>query len=254
MNLNRKTELDLVAKKMASQFREELHLTPMMPISIHQTVKLKNIQTLFRPMNDGSSGMAMKVKSEDGVEHLFMLINTNKSLGRQRFTCCHELYHLLFQDSFAFVKEYGSEFVDKDEKEYIADCFASYLILPEDGLERSIPDNEMKKDAISLATLLSIEHKFRCSRTTLLNRLKRKELISSERYDLFATGVINSALSYGFSTELYEKTGKTEFVGDYNIKARSLFDDGKISLTKYEELLGSIGINISDKPDDDGEI
>lgn len=55
--------------------------------------------------------------------------------------------------------------------------------------------------------------------------------------------VIKSALEFGYSTELYLPTKKKELVGDYNIKARELYDKGLISQAKYYQLLDDMGIN-----------
>lgn len=254
MNLTRKNELRQEARIKAELFRDELHLTANMPISIHRTVKEKNIQTFFRPMDDQSSGMAIKIPDVHGLGHTFMMINTSKALGHQRFTCCHELYHLLFQDKFDCIKEKTGVFEVKDENEFLADWFASYLILPQSGLETSIPVSERKKNSISLATLLKIEQKFRCSRRTLLYRLLVDDYIDTAYFEEFSHNVKTRALSYGYGTALYEPTDKTEYVGDYNLLSRRLLDDGKISITKYESLLEAIGIKIEEKVDGDGEI
>ena len=98
MNSARKNELKVKAAGLAASLREELHLTDLIPLDVERLLREKNIQTLFRPMEDSASGMALLAQSADGGIHRFMMVNTNKSLGNQRFTACHEYYHLFFQD------------------------------------------------------------------------------------------------------------------------------------------------------------
>lgn len=254
MNSARKTEIKHRAEALADSFRNELHLTSTMPVDVRGVIKEKYIQALLRKMDESASGMAMKVRSDDGEEHRFMMINIDKSLGNQRFTCCHEFYHLLFQNNFNFVNEKTATFDEKNEEEYCADWFASYLILPAIGLKRMIPDRELKLNSITLGTLLKIENNFGCSRKTLLFRLKDCGYINGATFDRFSENIRMSAISYGYTTELYYPTTKEEYIGDYNIKARELFNSGLISQSKYELLLEDIGIYVREHIEDDGEI
>lgn len=249
MNSTKRNDLKHSAWVLAEKMREDLHLSSTMPLSIHQVLRNKNIQAYFRPMTDESSGMAVKVS-----DSMFIMINTNKPLGHQRFTCCHEFYHLLFQDKFSSVRENTALFNENDESEYIADWFASFLLLPESGIKCLIPIEEMQKDRISIDTLLKIEHNFRCSRRTLLFRLKDMGLVSGSYFDVHCIRVKYTASRYGYPVDIYESTGKMEFVGDYNIKARELFDRGLISQAKYDSFLEDIGIHYSEQADDNGEV
>ena len=239
---------------LAASLREELRLFNDMPISIHGVLRLKHVQALFQPTSDSISGMAIRVTNRHGNNLSFMMVNTAKALGHQRFTACHELYHLLYQDNFSFVKEKTALFDEKNEQEYLADWFASYLMLPKDGLEMSVPLNEQQMNGITLGTLLQTEQRFRCSRAMLLYRLKDLEWIDENGYESFRRDVIRAAKSHGYATELYEKTRKEEFVGDYNIKARQLFEQGCISQAKYYQLLEDIGIDLKTEIEEDGEL
>lgn len=253
MNSVKKNELKTQAAQLAAQLRDELHLTDLMPVSIHSLIREKNIQTLFRPMDNNASGMAIRTFSSNKVKHCFMMVNTDKALGHQRFTACHELYHLLYQEDFTCIKENTAVFDDTDPNEFAADWFASYLVLPHGALERLVPVSE-RHDAIQLATLLKIEQTLRCSRMSLLYRLKDLGWINRELMDKYATNVRKSALSYGYSIELYQPTGKEEFVGDYNILARRLFDEGRISQAMLYSLLEDIGVDFSMEAEDNGEV
>lgn len=65
--------------------------------------------------------------------------------------------------------------------------------------------------------------------------------------------VRKSAIEYGYSTRLYEPTCQTELVGDYNLKARALYDAGLISQAKYFSLLADMGLDFSNELGDGEE-
>lgn len=254
MSSERQNSLKASALQAASALREEQHLTLLSPVSIDQIIRDKNIQTLFRPMGEDSSGMAIRCQNTEGDVCRFMMINTDSATGHQRFTACHEFYHLLYQEDFNCVSEQTARFSTRDPEEFKADWFASFLILPYGALQRLVPVEEQKKDAITLATLLAVEQRFQCSRQTVLFRLKDLGWIGNEKYTEYSINVIRSASLYGYPANLYKSTGTTSFIGDYNIKARQLFDQGTISMAKYSDLLEVIGIDLTKEAIEDGEI
>ena len=95
MSLRSKNELECLATRL----REEMHVTTKDPVRIHQILKEKNILTWFRKLDDNFSGMAIRIQAGDRSRY-FMPINTAQSYAKQRFTACHELYHLLYQEQF----------------------------------------------------------------------------------------------------------------------------------------------------------
>jgi len=230
---------------LANELRENMHVTAREPVRIHQVLKEKKILTQFRPLDPNFSGIALCTQSGTALRKCFMLINTAQSYGKQRFTACHELYHLLYQEEFTVSQNNAGKFDQKEPEEYNADYFASYLLLPELGLKELVPVEEQRKDRITLGTLLRVEQNFRCSRANLLRRLKEMKWITADTYDKYVVNVKRSAIEYGYGIDLYSPTNKTELVGDYNIKARQLYDRGLISQAKYFSLLQDMGIDLS---------
>lgn len=214
------------------------------PVSIHQLLRNKDIIASFQPLSSGFEGMAVKLSNEKRGDKRFMLINTNSIYCRQRFTACHELYHLLFQENFTVSYDIENGIDNKSIEEQSADYFARCLLLPTDGIWLLMPETEYRKDSISLATILKLEQTYRCSRSCLLLRLKEMELISESVVERFGHNVIHSAAEYGYPTYLYRPTMNKELVGDYNIKARKLYDKGLISQAKYFDLLYDMGIDL----------
>lgn len=235
----------LILENLANEFRtKELQISLFEPVSIHKALRTTGILCSFRPLDDDISGMAIKIRHEgDKQAHRFMLINTNDIYCKQRFTACHEFYHLLYQENFTKSIDDSGYASTAEREERYANIFASFLLLPEAGLQMLAPVEEQRKDRISLGTILKLEQHFRCSRATLLLRLKEIGWISEDYMSKYSENVKRSAAEYGYNTSLYEPTRNTEVCGDYNIKARSLFDKGLISRSKYVALIDDMGLN-----------
>ena len=241
MNLRKSDKIQL--ELLALKFRQEQGVKFDEPVSVHQMLRNKNIITSFQPLSEGFEGMAIKIPNKEQEARLFMLVNTSSNYSRQRFTACHELYHLLYQKDFTVSYDVDGEDGRKSLDEQAADYFARCLLLPRDGVLSLVPEEERKKDAITLATILKVEQNFRCSRSCLLYRLKEMDLISDAVYQVFLHDVIRGAAEYGYPTSLYRPTYSKELIGDYNVKARQLYDNGMISQAKYFGLLYDMGID-----------
>lgn len=229
----------------ANGLRAKFGIQQTQPVSIHQLLRANGIIASFQPLSKGFEGMAVKLTDNTNGVKRFMLINTNSIYCRQRFTACHELYHLLYQDNF--MVSYDVDDVNnqtKDNEEHFADYFARCLLLPIDGIWQQIPESEYKIDTISLATILKIEQNYRCSRSCLLLRLKEMGVISETVFESFSHNVIRGAVEYGYPINLYSPNGCKELIGDYNVKARQLYDQGLISQAKYFSLLKDMGIEL----------
>ncbi len=239
--------VDYKIKHEANELRQQLGYTDNEPIRFKSLLLKENIVTYFTPLDDDFSGMAIKANNK-----AFILANSNHSLGRQHFTISHELYHLFVDENFKSHKCQTAKFDSKDKGEYIADKFASYFLLPENGVLEMIPEQEMKKDKISLATIIRIEQYYACSRTALANRLFFMGLLSKKARDSVCVYVKKSAQLHGYSLKLYEPGNEGELWGNYGELARRLFDNEQISEGHYGSLLADIGIDIFKDFDDNG--
>lgn len=248
MNL-KKTD-KILLDNSAFMFRQEQGVKVTEPVSIHQMLRNNNIIASFQPLSQGFEGMAIKLVNQAMEKKLFMLINTSSNYSRQRFTACHELYHLLFQDNFTVSYDTNDDGEGKEIEEQAADYFARCLLLPKEGVVALVPVSECKKDTISLATILKLEQTFRCSRSCLLYRLKEIGFITDIVYNVYLHDVTKSAAEYGYPVSLYKPTYTKELVGDYNVKARQLYDRGMISQAKYFSLLYDMGIDLEKEVSD----
>lgn len=233
---------DLLIEKSSVDFRIKNGLNNAEPIRLKSLLQKLNVITVFGPLSENFSGMALKANENNR----FMLVNSNQSMGKQHFTICHEIYHLFIQSDFTSQVCLTGKFDKKlDKNEYNADVFASYLLLPTDGLLKNIPNQEIQKKNISLPTILFIENFYSCSRRALLYRLKNLKLIKPSAYNSFTTNIKKGALENGYAIDLYKSGNHKTVIGDYGIIAKQLFDNEKISESHYYSLLTDMGIDIT---------
>jgi Zn-dependent peptidase ImmA (M78 family) len=246
--------LDFKLENLANDFRQKNGFNLTEAIPIRSILQKNNILTVYLPLSTVVSGMAVKFNSSEETKR-FLLVNNNHTIGRQHFTICHELYHLYYQENFNSSKSNAGTFnKDGDPEEYKADLFASYLLLPTAGINQIIPENEFPKNKITLKTILAIEHYYSCSRSALLNRLKRLTLIDASTMQGFSVNKIRNAMLYGYNTDLYQAGNLGVVIGDYGAIAHDLFDNGVVSESAYFSLLEDLGVDLSEldnKTDDE---
>jgi len=244
MNSQKIKELHIEMRVLAGRLRREMGWQPVDSVKVTSIIRAKKILTVYKPLEDVDfSGMAIRTsaKHEDS-SNLFMLINTSQAIGKQRFTACHEFYHLLFQRDFSYSSNSAGKFDLSNEEEYKADVFAANLLLPMSGIEDMVPIEQMRLNSITLETVLKLEQHFGCSRAALLRRLKSMHFIDSSKYEEFSIDVITGALENGYDASLYRPDKRNMVVGDYATKARTLFENGRISGTRYRELMAELGL------------
>lgn len=244
MKKSRAIEIEIERKAIA--FRQTNGLSGTEPIRLKSLLLKLNVLTLFKPLGELFSGMAVKVGDKDR----FMMVNCDQSLGRQHFTIGHELYHLFIQANFKSQQCVTGTFDSKkDIEEYKADLFSSYLLMPADGIKQMVPDGDSK---ISLQTILRIEQFYSVSRRALLYRLMNLDFIDQSDYNSYAEHVKRGAAQNGYPVDIYETGNRDEIIGDYGVIARTLLEDGKISESHYFELMDAVGKNplaIEDEPE-----
>lgn len=233
-------------EQFAAEFRRINGLNATEAIRLKSLLLKNNILTVFLPLTGDISGMAVKTNG-NGEAKFFILVNSNHTIGRQHFTICHELYHLYYQENFTAEKSHAGKFDKKgDPEEYDADVFASYLLLPEDGIYNMVPEKEWAKNKITLPTILKIEHYYSCSRSALLNRLLKMSIIDMNKHHEFNQDKIKNALLHGFNEDLYMPGNEGQIIGNYGNMAKELYDKGIVSESAYFSLLEDIGIDLSD--------
>jgi len=231
---------DLLIEKEAAEFRARCQLGDNVKIDLESLLLKLNVVTIFLDMSIDFSGMSLKFDDKK-----FMLLNSAQNIGRQNFTIGHELYHLFVQENFETHKCQIELFQKKTGSEYLADSFSANLLMPRAGLLEMIPEHELRRDAISLKTILFIENYFKVSRLALLYRLKGIALIGQDYFNSFTKDIIKSAMEYGYGDELYKRGNSGKVIGNYGSIAKALFSGDKISESHYYELMKAIDLKQS---------
>lgn len=240
---------DKILEARANKFRVDCGIDHDAAIDLYKLLESLNVVTAFLPLSNDFSGMALKTPNEK-----FMLVNSNQQVGRQNFTIGHELYHLYIQEGFTFEVSKKVFFNKKDREEYHADVFSSCFLMPEAGIIRLIPEEELAWGGkISLATIIKLEQYFGVSRRALLWRLDKVGLIKFDNYEEYLTRVKKSAIEHGYPTDLYTANAINRVVGDYGVLTKALFDKDKISETHYHSLMKDIFVNTDNIEEDEQE-
>ena len=225
-------DLSMKSSNIRKLFGEDL-LSPIDIFSLVSTIPDLTIVT--SPMGDNLSGMIVKRE-----RNVVIAINSSMSLGRQRFSLAHELFHLYFDDSSSSAVCFrNNETGSSTERK--ADKFASYLLIPPLGLHEMI--RKLKKDTNSKLTInniIQLEQFYGVSRRALLSRLVEEGEISPSDYDLFKSNVKYTAKQLGYDDVLYSplpKERQYNTLGSYIKKVNEIYEKELISNGKYEELL-----------------
>ncbi len=222
-------KLDLHSK--AIELRKKLGEDSSSPIDIFSLVKtIENLTLVFYPMSDNISGVCVK-----NNDYPIIAINSTMSLGRQRFSLAHELYHLYYDnDTHLSVSQQvigGSNDIEKE-----ADCFASFFLLPEDALRSLLSELE----EIPLTKIIYIEQLYGISRQAILYRLVSSKYMNKSEASKYNVNVIRSAKELGYDDTLYKPQPKEKLYmtyGNYINMATQLHESETISTGKYESLL-----------------
>lgn len=221
----------------ASNLRKKLGEDLESSIDIFKLVqKIENLTLVFYSLGTNISGVCYKGKNSNVIA-----INSDMSIGRQRFSFAHELYHLYFDDiatSTVSPIMIGSD----DDNEKKADQFASYFLIPSISLYNMIENikRENNKENLTIEDLIKIEQYYGMSHKAMLHRLSNDGYIKNEEMKDMEIGVTETALKLGYDITLYKsypKNGKSIVLGDYIKSVEKLLEKDLISKGKYEELL-----------------
>lgn len=220
----------------ASQIRKKLGEDESSPIDIFALSQtIDSLTLMFYPLGKNISGACFKNSNSS-----IIAINSDMSLGRQRFSLAHELYHLFFdEDQSSTIC--SSKIAGENENEKKADKFASYFLAPPTALYGAIQKRKsLTGKPLSLGDIIRLEQHFGISHQAMLVRLSEEKEISVEDIDSMQSGIISAAARLGFDVSLYKPSPedkKVQVLGHYIYQADNLLQADVISMGKYEELL-----------------
>lgn len=190
---------------------------------------IKDLTVVYYPFSENISGMCIKKENANTIA-----INSNTTIGRQRFSAAHELYHLYYDDNNISVS--SDIQIENNDIEQKANCFASYFLLPYNTLK-----NELENKQIDINTIIELENKYGMSHQAMLYRLKLDDFIDNKlEKKLQIRNIKNKAIELGYSGKIYEKLSiekQKQTFGNYIKQVNELYKKDKISHGKYNELL-----------------
>lgn len=216
---------DIISKSIF--VRRDLLVDCSKPINIYEILKQRDDFTIvFVPLSQKILGFSHCDRNQK-----IIIINANNSLPQQNFSFAHELYHLYFN-------YHNNKLKSEKADERLADIFAGVLLIPREALYIYIQDHKINTFRIKETELCAMERFFGVSRKALVIRLREEGLISEEQKQTHSTNIKIKAAHNGFDTSYYEqKEDKYEVVGKYLSLAKELYDEGKITLSKYQSYL-----------------
>jgi len=236
--------------KNANELRGKLGIPSNQPVDLNYVCNLEKIHLIYKPFGDTSfSGISLKKNGEK-----FLLVNSSKAKGHQNFTIAHELYHLLYDNTYDRYICYTGQFEhDKKDIERKAEIFAINFLLPDEGVFHYLKES---KDGIKnppLERIAFLEFIFKVSHQATLIKLLEMKIITEKYKEEITKGIIKAALEYGFDKELYEATNKTLVVSPYISYVKEASEKNLISEGKMRELLRKIELDLDEISIDDNE-
>ncbi|MBD5448883.1 MAG: ImmA/IrrE family metallo-endopeptidase [Lachnospiraceae bacterium] len=227
-------KLDLNTK--ASIIRKKLGEDDSSPIDIFSLAQsIDSLTLVFYPLGQNISGACFR-------SHLsaIIAINSSMSVGRQRYSLAHELYHLYFDQEMASTV-CSSKIGSSNVNEQRADRFASYLLMPHAAFIEAVQKcKKASGNKLSLNDMIRMEQYFGVSHQAMLVRLQEENELSSAEAEAMKAGVISLAARLGFDVSLYKPSPEDKRIrvlGHYIHQTDRLLQAGLISIGKYEELL-----------------
>ena len=217
----------------AMDLRIRLGVDATSPVDVFSLASTIDKLTLVKyAFNGNISGACMKFPLSN-----LIVVNTTQSLGRQRFTLGHELYHLFYDQTQGNIICAGA--IGKGNPiERKADLFASLFLVPTAALHSAMVKLGTAS-RITMLDVLKLEQLFGISHQAMLIRLSDEGLITKDEQDNLSYGIVNYAMKKGYDTTLYEKNAQPEskVLGHYIDIADNLLSSSFISEGKYDELL-----------------
>lgn len=225
----------IVLNREAVKLRNDYNENTFSPIDVFSIIgRIPNTTLVYYAMPSSISGMCIKDN-----ENKIIAINSTMSLGRQRFTAAHELYHLFFDKGNKTTVCYSSLEGDRLETEIEADLFASYFLMPDGTIDQFQVDEGF--ELWDLSHIIDAEQFFKISHQALLYRMKNDGYLDSTSYQRWRkVDVLKLARSAGYSDELYKESPQEKkyySTGHYVRKVELAYEQGIIGDGKRREFL-----------------
>ena len=178
-------------------------------------------------------------------------LNSNFTLGHERYTGAHELYHLIYNaDTLKREKIFLDDEKHKEE-DTKADVFASEFLMPEDYVKEIFYKIvNVDKDSVLPRHIIRMHNYFKVSYKAMLKRLIQLNLCSIDKYeelvDICSLGNTEQLQSLtrreGYSIDLITPSKETYVPKEYIEFIKTNYERGNISYKNMKTSLEFIGL------------
>lgn len=173
-------------------------------------------------------------------------LNSNFTLGHERYTGAHELYHIIYNKD---ILKKEKVYIDKDkyeEEDIKADIFAAEFLMPEDYVKKVFYKNiNADIDSVQPKDIIKMHNYFKVSYKAMLKRLVQLNLCSWEKYSklLEIASLENKdqlqtlTKEEGFNIDLIVPSKANYIPREYLAYTKANYESGKISYEEYEKAL-----------------
>jgi Zn-dependent peptidase ImmA (M78 family) len=158
------SDLARMALAAALKIRQQANINLIEPISIYELCTAMGIEVQF-------VNISMEGNYIPGATPRF-LISSLRPAARRAFTCAHELGHHVFGHGFRLDELIENrECENKPPEEFVADCFASSILMPALGVRKSLTQRQWKASELTPAQVYTIACDFGVGYQTMATHL-----------------------------------------------------------------------------------
>ncbi|MGI6669834.1 MAG: ImmA/IrrE family metallo-endopeptidase [Acetivibrionales bacterium] len=175
-----------------------------------------------------------------------VFLNTTLTLGHERFTGAHELYHVLFNKEILKREKFLDEEKYKEE-DNMANLFAAEFLMPEDYVKEFFHRLiKVDKNSITPQHIIKLQNHFKVSYQAMLIRLINLGLCSPGKYDELYQGNTDTLRSLtmreGYDIDLIVPSRVTYIPKEYIEFIKSNYERGDISYGSMKSNLEFVGL------------
>lgn len=187
-------------------------------------------------------------------DKFIVMLNSSFTLGHERYTGAHELYHIMCNQDI-LKKEKLIEDNKYQEEEIRADVFATEFLMPDDYVKELFYKLvDIQPNKVEPRHVVRLNNELKVSYKAMLKRLVQLDLCSIDLYDDLASygecenkeKLQEITMREGYDISLITPSNKSYISKEYIEISRRNYEEKKISYTKIKELLELINKNPKD--------
>jgi Zn-dependent peptidase ImmA (M78 family) len=184
-------------------------------------------------------------------EQFIVYLNSNFTLGHERYTGAHELYHLIYNADILRKEKILLDDQKHKEEDAKANIFASEFLMPEDYVKEVFYKIvNVDKDSVLPRHIIRMHNYFKVSYKAMLKRLIQLNLCSIDKYEelvdicsLENTEQLQSlTIREGYSIDLITPSKETYVSKEYIEFIKTNYERGNISYKNMKNSLEFIGL------------